>query len=122
MKAKPKYNLSIYCTVLIQTTQIAANFIFSMSRYYSFYWYIDIEISHPPLTLITISNIALQSSRRNASKIFGYSITIIYISDINECKSHPCMHGGRCMDRVNAFKCLCKPGYTGTRCETRECY
>ena len=39
------------------------------------------------------------------------------ISDINECSSNPCQNAGECTDRVNSFKCLCKPGFTGDVCE-----
>ena len=37
---------------------------------------------------------------------------------INECVSAPCRNGGRCLDRHNGYRCACKPGYTGTYCET----
>ena len=37
--------------------------------------------------------------------------------DRDECSVNPCLHGGRCIDRVNAFECRCRPGYTGALCE-----
>ena len=40
--------------------------------------------------------------------------------DIDECDPNPCLHGGFCKDKVNAFKCVCKLGYTGVNCETGE--
>ena len=42
---------TISFTTLIQMTQTTTNFIFCMSRYYSFYWYIEIERDHPSLHL-----------------------------------------------------------------------
>ena len=40
--------------------------------------------------------------------------------DINECDPNPCLHKGVCLDKINAFKCICKLGYTGDICETSE--
>ena len=37
-------------------------------------------------------------------------------SDIDECKSNPCKNGATCIDQVNAYKCICSPGYTGVNC------
>ena len=43
-------------------------------------------------------------------------ITVVS-SDINECESNPCMNGGICINKDNHYVCICKPKYTGTRCE-----
>ena len=42
--------------------------------------------------------------------------------NINECESNPCQHGV-CIDKINAFQCLCHPGYTGPECGSKfnEC-
>ena len=40
------------------------------------------------------------------------------LSDVNDCVSAPCAHGGTCQDLVNAFSCTCHSGYTGNTCET----
>ncbi len=37
-------------------------------------------------------------------------------SDINECASFPCAHGGTCNDFVNAYTCDCASGWTGPHC------
>ena len=42
----------------------------------------------------------------------------IAFSDINECASNPCQHGGTCEDEANRYHCQCSPGYTGFMCET----
>ena len=45
----------------------------------------------------------------------------VFVPDIDECNSLPCMNGGSCTDSVNGFDCSCdNPGYTGTLCETGE--
>lgn len=41
----------------------------------------------------------------------------IYLIDIDECASIPCMHGGLCNDMVNLYSCSCKPGYVDYNCE-----
>lgn len=33
-------------------------------------------------------------------------------TDVLECGSNPCQHGGRCIDQVNGYLCLCWPGKT----------
>ena len=46
-------------------------------------------------------------------------ISVLVLSDINECSSSPCGIGGTCSEEeVNEYTCTCLPGYTGTRCET----
>lgn len=37
--------------------------------------------------------------------------------DIDDCKPNPCLNGGRCTDWINDFKCICKTGFAGKRCE-----
>lgn len=34
-------------------------------------------------------------------------------TNINECHSQPCRHGGTCQDRDNAYQCFCLKGTTG---------
>ena len=40
--------------------------------------------------------------------------------DNNDCSPNPCQNGGRCFDRVNDFRCQCRRGYSGKRCEKRK--
>ncbi len=43
-------------------------------------------------------------------------------TDINECASNPCMHGGTCVDGINGFACICN-GWEGAVCDVdiNEC-
>ncbi|WAR13350.1 FBP1-like protein [Mya arenaria] len=44
-------------------------------------------------------------------------------SNVDECTSSPCLHGGTCRDMANRYMCSCAPGYKGDNCETdiNEC-
>ena len=42
------------------------------------------------------------------------------LADINECDSAPCSPGSSCLDRMNAYSCVCGPGITGERCQTSK--
>jgi hypothetical protein len=58
-----------------------------------------------------------------------YIVKLIYFStfcshvfstisiDINDCAKGPCKNGGRCVDKVNFYQCICKVGYKGLNCE-----
>lgn len=39
-----------------------------------------------------------------------------FSSDINDCKVNPCENGGTCVDKVNAFQCICIEGWEGALC------
>uniref|UniRef100_A0A3P9PLS5 Sushi, nidogen and EGF like domains 1 n=1 Tax=Poecilia reticulata TaxID=8081 RepID=A0A3P9PLS5_POERE len=41
-------------------------------------------------------------------------------ADVNECASNPCQNGGKCVDRVTGFICVCPAAFSGTFCETVE--
>jgi hypothetical protein len=36
------------------------------------------------------------------------------------CASQPCMNQGTCLPQNGGFRCVCPPGFTGTRCEIRD--
>jgi Notch-like protein len=38
-------------------------------------------------------------------------------TNIDECGSNPCQHGGTCVDGVNSLLCICVAGYSGPHCE-----
>lgn len=37
-------------------------------------------------------------------------------TDIDECESSPCRHGGMCSELVNGYVCACVAGWTGNDC------
>ena len=43
---------------------------------------------------------------------------LIYVADIDDCSSTPCMNGATCKDAIDSFTCQCLSGYNGTNCET----
>jgi hypothetical protein len=36
------------------------------------------------------------------------------------CLSQPCMNQGSCVRDNGGFRCVCPPGYSGSRCEIRD--
>ena len=52
----------------------------------------------------------------------GHLLIIVFITDINECSSNPCLNGGSCTDQVNGYACKCQPGYAGRQCQTSKKY
>ncbi len=36
------------------------------------------------------------------------------------CASQPCVNQGTCLPQNGGFRCVCPPGFTGTRCEIRD--
>ena len=39
-------------------------------------------------------------------------------ADIDECASTPCFHESKCIAKTIGYECECKPGYTGSSCES----
>ena len=44
------------------------------------------------------------------------SCVVIFVTEINECDSEPCVNDGTCIDNIDGFECLCPPGYSGNQC------
>lgn len=41
-------------------------------------------------------------------------------TNVNDCASQPCDHGGRCIDGADAYQCVCPAHYSGPQCEASE--
>ncbi|KAH3703325.1 hypothetical protein DPMN_078359 [Dreissena polymorpha] len=42
------------------------------------------------------------------------------LTDVNECASTPCHHGGTCSAGVNDYTCTCSAGFSGRNCEVNS--
>ena len=42
-------------------------------------------------------------------------------TNIDDCAAAPCLNGGRCVDEVAGYSCLCQPEYVGDRCSHHVC-
>ncbi|PIO34262.1 hypothetical protein AB205_0200690 [Aquarana catesbeiana] len=47
----------------------------------------------------------------------GYSGQLCEM-EIDNCASAPCKNGAVCINKVNAYSCLCQKGWTGSNCTT----
>lgn len=59
----------------------------------------------------------LDSTRRS---IYGQSwarCEVIYGD--NDCAGDPCQNSAICVDKYDGFECVCRPGWSGTNCDTR---
>ena len=43
---------------------------------------------------------------------------MLFILDIDECASSPCVNLATCEDELNGYFCICLPGFMGLHCET----
>lgn len=48
------------------------------------------------------------------------SLSLLSLTDIDDCSPNPCGHGGTCQDLVDGFKCVCPPQWTGKTCQLGE--
>ena len=53
-------------------------------------------------------------------KIFRNLTTLFFVwqTEIDECTSFPCLHGGACDDEIGIYSCTCTDGWTGPTCDT----
>ena len=42
------------------------------------------------------------------------------LTDMETCRSYPCMNGGQCINLVDAFRCDCPVDFTDRTCSTRK--
>ena len=77
------------------------------------------------LVYSSILSVELRNAKTPKSVVtseVGHLLIIVFITDINECSSNPCINGGSCTDQVNGYACSCQPGYTGRQCQTSKKY
>ena len=41
----------------------------------------------------------------------------LYFTDVDTCRSHPCMNGGSCSNNIDSYKCDCAGDFGGSNCE-----
>ena len=41
--------------------------------------------------------------------------------NIDDCATAPCLNDGRCVDRVDDYRCVCQPEYVGVNCSRHVC-
>ena len=64
--------------------------------------------------MVTTMLIVINDYNDNKNKIkctFGLSL------DVNECVTKPCRNGGTCENLQGSYRCKCKAGFLGKRCE-----
>ncbi|CAF0830256.1 unnamed protein product [Didymodactylos carnosus] len=50
---------------------------------------------------------------------FTYAFLLFFLPVSKTCSSRPCLHDGECTTTANgAYKCICRPYFTGEHCET----
>ena len=77
------------------------------------------------LSTVVFYQLNLEMLKRPKSVVtseVGHLLIIVFITDISECSSNPCLNGGSCTDQVNGYACSCQPGYTGRQCQTSKKY
>ena len=58
---------------------------------------------------------------RKISLIFSHiKCLLLFLCLGDPCASQPCMNQGSCMRENGGFRCVCPPGYSGSRCEIRD--
>ena len=86
---------------------------------YRFFSYLNrshiymIHITHKPSErLCGEFHMRTQINNRNRTGV------CVIVADIDECATNECTNNATCVDGVNSYECTCKPGYTGSKCET----
>jgi len=45
-------------------------------------------------------------------------IDVPFVVSVNRCSPNPCKNNGKCVANGYGYKCYCKPGYSGSKCES----
>ncbi|XP_029638725.1 cadherin EGF LAG seven-pass G-type receptor 1 isoform X1 [Octopus sinensis] len=54
---------------------------------------------------------------REATRITKFVLNVSHVGS-NPCEISPCLNEGNCLDLGNNFNCLCRPGFSGAKCES----
>ena len=73
-------------------------------------------------SLLSVELIIAKTPKIGVTSEVSHLLTIVFITDINECSSNPCLNGGSCTDQVNGYICKCRPRYAGAQCQTSKKY
>ena len=57
------------------------------------------------------------ASTRSTATIQTLTSLVTCSVRIDDCASNPCENYGQCVDSINAYFCMCLPGFTGENCE-----
>ena len=60
----------------------------------------------------------MKSIKKTINYVLFLTCRVLFLADINECASNPCLNNGTCVDKINSFNCTCPEGWLGKRCAT----
>ena len=66
------------------------------------------------------SGLRCEDSKTYRYVFFSYCMLDILLLLVDPCASQPCMNQGSCVRENGGFRCVCPPGYSGSRCEIRD--
>jgi len=54
---------------------------------------------------------------KNIAQRYIHSNSISSVFILDDCDPNPCSNGGKCVDGINVFQCICLPGFRGNLCQ-----
>ena len=69
------------------------------------------------LIMQSVFFLSSNKSRVHSDVTRDVSFALCCPSDEQECASDPCQNGGRCVDLMNGYRCVCVDDYNGINCE-----
>lgn len=86
-----------------------------LGRIYRYYLYMYItSIKH-------LAHLVRETSCPVFIPIFSVQRCVSCVSsDVNQCKSNPCLNQGSCTDHLGYYTCTCPSGFSGRNCEICE--
>ena len=56
-----------------------------------------------------------------SSSLFRVVLSLFFFISDNRCSPNPCANGGKCVGNSYGYKCICRPGYSGNKCQSQFC-